>query len=101
MQLKTCFQMADHALEGAFNYLFLLPKEEPAPRLFCGVPLFMAIATLAEAKNNDAQFEKENKVKISRSLTSEIVNYCQTHMGDDEKLKAAYIALKNKDTLPQ
>lgn len=93
--------MADHALEGAFNYLLLLPKEEPAPRLFCGVPLFMAIATLAEAKNNDAQFEKENKVKIPRRLTSEIVNYCQTHMGDDEKLKAAYIALKNKDTLPQ
>jgi len=99
--LKPVFDMADHALEGAFNYLLLLPKEEPAPRLFCGVPLFMAIATLTAAKNNDAQFEKENKVKIPRSLTTAIVNYCQTHMGDDEKLKAAYVALKNKDTLHQ
>ena len=63
--LKPVFQMADHALEGAFNYL-LLPKEEPAPRLFCGVPLFMAIATLAEAKNNDAQLRKKIRLKFTK-----------------------------------
>jgi len=99
--LRPVFEMAENALRGAFNYLLLLPKEDIAPRLFCGVPLLMAIATLAEAKNNDAQFEKDQVVKIPRTLTASIVNYCQLHMGDDEKLKSAYDALKNKAPLPQ
>jgi farnesyl-diphosphate farnesyltransferase len=99
--LRPVFEMAENALRGAFNYLLLLPKEDIAPRLFCGVPLLMAIATLAEAKDNDAQFEKEKVVKIPRTLTASIVNYCQMHMGDDEKLKSAYDALKTKAPLPQ
>jgi farnesyl-diphosphate farnesyltransferase len=99
--LVPIFEMADHALLGAFNYLLLLPKEDIAPRLFCGVPLLMAIATLAEAKNNDGQFEKDQVVKIPRALTASIVNYCQRYMSDDEKLRAAYQALKSKAPLPQ
>ena len=69
--IRPIFEMAEDALAGGLTYLTNLPVENAAPRLFCGIPLLMAVATLAEAKNNDAQFEKEIKVKIIPQLHCE------------------------------
>ena len=60
----------------------------------------MAVATLAEAKNNDAQFEKELKVKISRNFTANIVTHCRANIADNAALVRAFERLKNKKTLP-
>lgn len=98
--IRPIFEMAEDALAGGLDYLTNLPVQHASARLFCGIPLLMAVATLAEAKNNDAQFEKELKVKISRNFTANIVTHCRANIADNAALVRAFERLKNKKTLP-
>lgn len=60
-------------LNAALRYLTHLPIREARLRIFCAVPLFMAVATVRRCEENPAVFQTSQPVKIPRSWTKSIV----------------------------
>ena len=60
-------------LKSGIQYVMALPKEEIGVRMFCIIPLFMAIESYAACANNSDVFETDKTVKISREQVGEIV----------------------------
>jgi farnesyl-diphosphate farnesyltransferase len=73
-------------LDDAMTYSLLLPKQAWKARIFCFLPLFMAIKTLSQAAYSERLFTPQNPVKISRSEVKHIVlytylnNWCNAQM---------------------
>lgn len=67
------FERAWRALDNALEYCLLLPEAQREARLFCLLPLWMAVATLKHAQGNDAQFTAGEPVKISRSEVERLI----------------------------
>ena len=84
--LTPIFQRAERALHAAFQYCLAIPGTHRDVRLFCLLPLFMAVATLRHARNNDAQFDSGQPVKISRQQVSSIISQCVRLCEDDAGL---------------
>ncbi len=93
--LRPVFERAGAALDGAFAYCLALPPEATDVRLFCLLPLWMAVATLEHARDNDAQFEPERPVKIDRETVSSVIRVCTSMAGDDDALRQGYGALRS------
>jgi len=53
-------------LETALRYLMLLPMSQLRLRIFCSIPLFMAVATVRRCEGNPAVFLGPRPVKIPR-----------------------------------
>jgi farnesyl-diphosphate farnesyltransferase len=53
-------------LETALRYLMLLPMSQLRLRIFCAIPLFMAVATVRRCEGNPAVFQGPRPVKIPR-----------------------------------
>ena len=53
-------------LETALRYLTLLPMSQFRLRIFCAIPLFMAVATIRRCEGNPAVFVGPRPVKIPR-----------------------------------
>ncbi len=53
-------------LEAALRYLTLLPMSAFRLRIFCAIPLFMAVATIRRCEGNSAVFLGPRPVKIPR-----------------------------------
>jgi farnesyl-diphosphate farnesyltransferase len=87
-------QAAMH-LDAALEYTLCIPKEHHHLRLFCLLPLWMALETLALARDNDAIFETGKKVKITRESVGRIIADCGRDCRDDDALRAAYFRLKS------
>ena len=64
--LATLVQLAWHDLEGARNYLLLVPRRAVAIRLFCILPLLFAYATLRDLTRTPQALARRDVVKISR-----------------------------------
>jgi farnesyl-diphosphate farnesyltransferase len=60
-------------LGAALRYLTILPATELRLRIFCAIPLFMAVATVRACQGNPAVFLDPAGVKIPRHLVRSIV----------------------------
>jgi farnesyl-diphosphate farnesyltransferase len=88
--LVPMFERAAEHLGTAFEYTRLIPAKQVQLRLFCLLPLWMALETLIVAAGNDAVLIADRPVKISRDSVSEIVEDCLRHANDDEALSRRY-----------
>ena len=64
---------ARNYLYSAMKYILLLPERALRVRMFCLIPLFMAIESYAKCVDNAELFDAGSKVKISRGQVQEIV----------------------------
>ena len=60
-------------IDAAMQYILLLPKKALQVRMFCIIPLFMAIESYVKCMDNAEVFESGKKVKISRECVGDIV----------------------------
>jgi farnesyl-diphosphate farnesyltransferase len=60
-------------IDAAMQYILRLPKNALRVRMFCLIPLFMAIESYVKCMDNAELFESGKKVKITREQVSEIV----------------------------
>lgn len=91
--LAPIFERAHHNLDRALEYCLALPPEAREIRLFCLLPLWMAIRTLVVAKNNDDQFIDGRSVKITREEVGRVIADCVARCQDDESLREGYARL--------
>lgn len=73
--MKVLAEQVENArayLESAMKYVLLLPKKALRVRMFCLIPLFMAIESYVKCTQSDI-FDPEQKVKISREQVQDIV----------------------------
>ena len=76
MALKVLREQIANAREyiySAMKYILLLPEKALRVRMFCLIPLFMAIESYAKCVDNAELFDSEKKVKITREQVQEIV----------------------------
>ncbi len=59
-------------LDSAVIYVKMLPRNQLKIRVFCLIPLFMAIYSLQKCIDNEDVFIRGRKVKISRGLVKQI-----------------------------
>ncbi len=98
MALAPLFQRAERSFEHALTYCLAIPAVERDMRLFCLLPLWMAVRTLAYARRNDAQIIRGQEVKISRAEVEQLIQDCANHVDNDEALRASFHRL-NRDPL--
>lgn len=73
--MKVLAEQVENArayLESAMKYVLLLPKKALRVRMFCLIPLFMAIESYVKCAQSDI-FDPEQKVKITREQVQDIV----------------------------
>ncbi|NOY94225.1 MAG: squalene/phytoene synthase family protein [Deltaproteobacteria bacterium] len=87
------FDVARRRLDEALEYTLSIPSTAVEMRLFCLLPLFMAVRTLEHARGNDAMFEPDAPVKIAREEVEALISECVTHVADDVTLRQRYAAL--------
>lgn len=92
---KKVIDCAQGHLDAALNYTLNIPSRHHQLRLFCLLPLWMAMETLALAWDNDGMFEPSARVKISRETVARVVADCGRDCQNDDALRAAYVRLRN------
>jgi len=73
-------------IDAAMQYILLLPKKALQVRMFCIIPLFMAIESYVKCMGNAEVFEQGKKVKISRERVGDIVAKSGMWGSDNERL---------------
>ena len=71
--LREQIRNAQRYLVSAMKYILLLPKNAHRVRMFCIIPLFMAIESYVKCIGNSEIFDSGKVVKISREQVQEIV----------------------------
>lgn len=89
------FETARRHLDQALEYTLAIPADQTGIRLFCLLPLWMAVRTLAFANGNDAMFIADAPVKISREEVGRLIASASENVGNDDALRAQYAALCN------
>ena len=84
------FDLARQNLDRALDYALTVPPEHRQVRLFCLLPLWLAVRTVARAQGNDAMFRPEEQVKVTREEVEEIIARCTRHVDDDAFLRDDY-----------
>jgi farnesyl-diphosphate farnesyltransferase len=87
------FELARSNLDRGLNYALAVPAEYPEIRLFCLLPLWLAVKTVGLAYGNDALFAADQGVKITRGEVENVVARCTAAYDDDERLRADYEAM--------
>jgi farnesyl-diphosphate farnesyltransferase len=88
--VRPLFERAADHLDDALEYTLAIPPEHRQIRLFCLLPLWMAVRTLVCAEGNDAMFESGEPVKISRDEVESLIADAVEHAGDDDVLRSRY-----------
>jgi len=88
--LALVFERASEHLVKAFEYVLLLPAQQVQLRLFCLLPLWMALETLVMAIGNDALLIPDRPVKISRDAVKDLIEDCLRHANDDAALRRRF-----------
>ncbi len=91
--LEPLFGRAQHGFGHALTYCMAIPAEERDMRVFCLLPLWMAVRTLALARGNDAQLIHGEEVKISRGEVEQLIQDCIEHADNDEALRTSFRSL--------
>jgi len=94
--LVPMFDRAGEHLGKAFEYVLLIPAQEVQLRLFCLLPLWMALETLVLAIGNDAVLSVDRPVKISRESVGELIEDCLRNASDDAALRRRYTSAMSK-----
>lgn len=74
--MRVLREMVENALpylDSAVEYITRLPKSAARVRVFCTIPLFMAIQSYAKCVDNENVFRKGKKVKISKKEVRKII----------------------------
>ncbi|MCX6772844.1 MAG: squalene/phytoene synthase family protein [Candidatus Micrarchaeota archaeon] len=71
--LEAQIENARRYLEAAMKYIMLLPRKAVRVRMFCLIPLFMAIESYVKCAQSPEVFDSGTKVKITRLQVQEIV----------------------------
>ena len=87
------FDLARRNLDRALEYALTVPPEHQEIRLFCLLPLWLAVRTIAHAYGNDAMFTTDEEVKVSRAEVEEVIARCSKNVSDDRFLRADYEAM--------
>jgi farnesyl-diphosphate farnesyltransferase len=95
------FDRAEAHLDRALRYALTIPRDQSGIRMFCLLPLFMAVRTLVVARGNDAMFVPGAPVKISREEVGAIIADCLRFAGDDDALRARYESLRAREPAPR
>ena len=74
-------------LKSGMQYIVSLPKNALGVRMFCLIPLFMAIESYVKCVNNKDVFDSSKKVKITRGQVHEIVAKSTLWGTSNEKLE--------------
>ncbi|MBU0635705.1 squalene/phytoene synthase family protein [Candidatus Micrarchaeota archaeon] len=74
-------------VQASVEYIKRLPAELKGLRTFCAIPLFMALPTLALCEGNPKVFEQNEKVKLSRTETIQIIHNINRHVQSDAFLE--------------
>lgn len=85
--LAPTLESAVHHLEQALEYTLLLPPQQAELRLFCLLPLWMALETLALLAGSDGMFIPDQQVKISREVVARVVREGVRLAADDASLR--------------
>ncbi|HEU5073847.1 MAG TPA: squalene/phytoene synthase family protein [Polyangiaceae bacterium] len=85
--LLPTLESAVRHLEQALEYTLLLPPQQAELRLFCLLPLWMALETLALLAGNDGMFVPGQQVKISRDAVARVVREGVRLAADDASLR--------------
>ncbi|QDG49503.1 hypothetical protein FIV42_01745 [Persicimonas caeni] len=91
------FDTAREHLDAALEYTLAIPAEQTGIRLFCLLPLWMAVRTLAVADGNEAMFVADAPVKISRDEVGRLIASATQHVADDAALREQYAKLCRVD----
>ena len=91
--VASLFDRAQSNLDRALEYTLAIPKEAGAVRLFCLLPLWMAVRTLVHARGHDAMFVAGAPVKITRDEVESLIAQCVANAANDEALRLGYDAL--------
>jgi farnesyl-diphosphate farnesyltransferase len=94
--LALVFERAAEHLGRAFEYTLLVPAKEVQLRLFCLLPLWMALETLLAGVGNEAVLVPDRAVKISREMVGEIIEDCLRHANDDAALRRRYASTMSR-----
>ena len=91
--VEPLFELARRNLDRAFDYALTIPAEHKEIRLFCLLPLWLAVRTIRHAYGNDAMFTVGDEVKVSRSEVEDVIVRCSASVGDDTLLRSDYDAM--------
>jgi 2-polyprenyl-6-methoxyphenol hydroxylase-like FAD-dependent oxidoreductase/phytoene/squalene synthetase len=94
------FDVARRHLDDGLSYSLAIPPEHKGIRLFCLLPLWMAVRTLAVARASDAMFVPNAPVKIRREEVDALTAECIRLHADDAALRERYAALWLDAALP-
>ncbi|MFH1306581.1 MAG: squalene/phytoene synthase family protein [Candidatus Micrarchaeota archaeon] len=89
LAMKVLNEEIENALEylySGMHYIISLPQNALKVRMFCLIPLFMAIESYVKCINNTDVFDIEKKVKISRAQVHGIVAKCTLWGTSNERL---------------
>ena len=87
------FDLARRNLDRALEYALTVPAKHREVRLFCLLPLWLAVKTLRHAYGNDAMVTSGEEVKVSRREVEEVISRCTANFGNDAELRADYEAM--------
>ena len=79
-------------INSAMRYVLGLPKKALRVRMFCLIPLFMAIQSFVKCMDNAEIFEAGRKVKISREQVQDIVAKSGLWGANNERLTAWFLS---------
>jgi len=91
--LREQIEDARDYLYAAMKYILLLPKKALKVRMFCLIPLFMAIESYAKCIDNVEIFENGKVVKISREQVYDIVAKSGLWGTSNERLVRWFVAV--------
>lgn len=94
------FDVARRHLADGLSYTLTIPKEAEGIRLFCLLPLWMAVRTLVVASTSDAMFVPNAPVKISREEVETLTAECICLHADDTALRERFAALWSDASIP-
>lgn len=89
------FDIARRNLGRALDYALAVPADQREIRLFCLLPIWLAVKTVGLAYGNDAMFTAGQAVKVTRQEVEEVIARCTAGCGDDTLLRADYEAMWN------
>lgn len=79
-------------IDAAMQYILLLPEKALRVRMFCLIPLFMAIESYAKCVGNADVFVPGKKVKISREEVGDIVAKSGLWGSDNARLSQWFLS---------
>jgi farnesyl-diphosphate farnesyltransferase len=93
VEIKPLFKRARAGLRGAVDYTCRIPETDRDMRLFCLIPLSMAVKTLELCEESPGLFDPEQPVKISREEVHETLEECEENVGSNDEVRNMFACL--------